>query len=414
MNLEPFQKILKSAMGLAPDSLGKSGVQYALQVRMRVTGCSEAEYLTLVQNDKLELSELIEEIVVPETWFFRDAKPFELLSETAVSCSRNSYKVLSAPCSTGEEPYSVAMSLMGAGLSPDRIKIDAVDISKRALMKAKEGVYADNSFRAKLPLYAEKCFSKCEQGFKLIDRVKSVVKFYSGNLLDGGIPEGPYDAIFCRNLIIYLDDSSRDCLVQMFSERLKKDGLLFVGHAEALPLFSRDFTPVRKAGTFAFKKKDSNSDDKVIKTFSCLKNRRIIQPVRSRQSPFEKRIKKVVTKSSVDDNIQQDTENKNISLEDVRFLADKGQTGEALSLCHELLNSGGPEADLLHLCGLLYEAQGEPVKAEEYYGKALYLNPQHVDSLVHLALLLETRGDERKANLLRKRVLRAENKNEAG
>ncbi|SMF33208.1 CheR family methyltransferase [Desulfovibrio gilichinskyi] len=414
MNLEPFQEILKNAMGLAPDSLGKSGIQYALQVRMRVTGCSEDEYLTLVQNDKLELSELIEEIVVPETWFFRDAKPFELLSETAVSCMHKTYKVLSAPCSTGEEPYSVAMSLMGAGLSPERIKIDAVDISKRALMKAKEGVYADNSFRSKLPLYAENCFNKCEQGFKLIDRVKSVVKFHSGNLLEGGLPAGPYDAIFCRNLIIYLDDSSRDCLVQMFSERLKQDGLLFVGHAEALPLFNRYFTPVRKAGTFAFKKKDNISDDKVIKTFGCLKSKRDVQPVRSVKSPFEKRIKRVVTKSSVDFSDLQHAENKKTSLEDIRYLADKGQIGEALSLCQELLKVDGPEADLLHLCGLLYEAQGEPVKAEEYYGKALYLNPQHVDSLVHLALLVETRGDERKASLLRNRVLRAEKQNEAG
>lgn len=414
MNLEPFQKILQNAMGLAPDSLGKSGIQYALQVRMRATACSEAQYLTLLKDDQFELAELIEEIVVPETWFFRDTKPFELLSETAVSSLGRTYRVLSAPCSTGEEPYSVAMSLMGAGLSAERIKIDAVDISKRALIKAKEAVYADNSFRSKLPRYAENCFNKCDQGLKLIDRVKSVVKFHSGNMLEGGLPAGPYDAIFCRNLIIYLDESSRYRLVQMFSERLKKDGLLFVGHAEALPLFNQHFTPVRKAGAFAFKKKESSSDDKVVKTFNFQKGKRDIQPVRSRQSPFEKRIKRVVNKPVIEINNLQESEIKNVLLDEIRSMADKGQISEALLLCEDLLKSKGPDANLLHLCGLLYEANGEFSKAEEYYGKALYLNPQHVDSLVHLALLVETRGDDRKAGLLRNRVLRAEKQNEAG
>ncbi|SDK50493.1 chemotaxis protein methyltransferase WspC [Maridesulfovibrio ferrireducens] len=414
MNLEPFQKILKRAMGLAPESLGKSGVCHALQVRMRAAGCSELEYLRLLQTDEQEISELIEEIVVPETWFFRDTKPFELLSETAVSCRRDVYKVLSAPCSTGEEPYSVAMALMGAGLSTDRIKVDAVDISKRALSRAKDGIYTDNSFRSELPVYAKNCFKKCEQGRKLVDRVKDVVSFYSGNIVEGELPLGQYDAIFCRNLIIYLDESSRECLAELFNERLKKDGLLFVGHAEALPLFNKYFTQVKRSGVFAFKKTEKKSVDRAVKSFNCIKPKYPAYPVRSDLVLSEQRKKRLIKKPLVDKDTSQQLENMKFSLDEVRLLADRGETSKALSLCQNILVSDGPEANVLHLCGLLYEAQGEPMQAEEYYGKALYLNPQHLDSLVHLALLVETRGDERKAVLLRNRVRRAEKQNEAG
>ncbi|WP_031484524.1 CheR family methyltransferase [Maridesulfovibrio frigidus] len=427
MNLEPFKKILKKAMGLAPDSLGKSGVKHALQVRMRELGCDEAQYLNVLRNDEREVSELVEEVVVPETWFFRDTKPFELLSETALSCRKDSFKVLSAPCSTGEEPYSVAMALMGAGLPQKRIRVDAVDISVRALDKAKKGVYTDNSFRSELPPYAEGCFEKKEHGRILADRVRNIVNFYPGNIVEGCLPLGQYDAIFCRNLIIYLDDNSRECLVRLFSEKLKKGGLLFVGHAEALPIFNKYFSPVRRPGVFAFKKNGAGpvegrackpaSVERVKDSPECGRSTCLVHSVSDKAPRRAKRTISPVTtvKPRVVKNIQvQVSEKQQFSLKDIKVLADRGETARALSLCEAKLLADGPQPDMLHLCGLLCEAQGNPVKAEEYYNKAIYLNPKHLDSLIHLSLLVETRGDKRKAAILRNRVQRAENQNEAG
>ena len=167
MNVAPFLKILNRAMGLAPDSLSRSGIELAVRARMRENATTEKSYLSLVRTSDEELAELVEEIVVPETWFFRDNKPFELLFETVAGRS-DEFRVLSAPCSTGEEPYSIAMTLMGAGLK--KFRVDGVDISARALHKAKSAIYGENSFRAELPIYAQRWFRKCEQGRMLARR----------------------------------------------------------------------------------------------------------------------------------------------------------------------------------------------------------------------------------------------------
>ena len=102
------------------------------------------------------------------------------------------------------------------------------------------------------------------------------------------------------------------------------------------------------------------------------------------------------------------------SVEEIKALADRGETTEALSMCDDLLKQAGPEPELFHLCGLLHEAGGNISMAEDFYGKALYLEPDHMESLVHLALLLENRGDLRKAEIMRNRARRAEKRNEAG
>ncbi|WP_432738652.1 CheR family methyltransferase [Maridesulfovibrio sp. FT414] len=420
MNLEPFNKILNKAMGLSADSLSRSGIVHAIKARMRQTGCDEYSYLNLLRSSEEECSELIENIVVPETWFFRDVKPFELLFETAFKHRQGEFRVLSAPCSTGEEPYSIAMTLMGAGFDPSRFRVDGVDISNRAIEKARCGIYTENSFRGSIPSYAENCFRKCDQGRKLAEKVKDSVSFYTGNIVEGCLPSGKYDVIFCRNLLIYLDDRSKRCLAEALSEKLKDTGLLFVGHAELLPVFNDWFTPVRKKGTFALRKGP-------FKVAPLLKNP---------ECPRECRPKKVVPLKRIlkpgpvpeEDPVQpethsfasaapaaeaqrgHDSKTSLPGIAKIRKIADQGRTAEALALCAEVLGQSGPEPDLYHLCGLLHEAEGNTSKAEEFYGKALYLEPQHLESLVHLALLLENRGETRRAGLLRNRLRRAENR----
>ncbi len=405
MNFEPFHKILNKAMGLSPDSLGRSGIKHALSVRMRETGCDEQQYLKLLRTKKEEQAELVEEIVVPETWFFRDTRPFELLFETAFNHKEREFRVLSAPCSTGEEPYSIAMTLMGAGFDPSRFRVDGVDISQRAIEKAKTGLFTENSFRTQLPIYAENCFQKCSEGRQLADKVKKTVNFYNGNIVEGCLPDGQYDAIFCRNLLIYLDEKSKSCLARLFSDKLKKDGLLFVGHAEILPVFNEWFTPVRKQGVFALRKGEHKTAallrDECPKPICELHKTVRVKP----KSTIKNKIKSPVRAAET---IPDNKGKKAISISDIKSLADRGETGKALAMCKDILTSQEPEAGLLHLCGLLHEAQGNISMAEESYGKALYLDPQHIESMVHLALLLENRGEKRKAELLHNRVRRAE------
>ncbi|WP_419781685.1 CheR family methyltransferase [Maridesulfovibrio sp.] len=430
MNLAPFQKILNRAVGLAPDSLSSSGIRLALKARMRETGCTEKEYLALLRSSEKELSELVEEIVVPETWFFRDGKPFDLLFEMSAGRNDREFRVLSAPCSTGEEPYSIAMTLMGAGLKDFRV--DGVDISERALHKARAAIFQENSFRTQLPFYAERCFSKCSQGRKLNRDVRDAVRFFSGNLVEGCLPQGRYDVIFCRNLLIYLDDGARRCLASLLSEKLKDDGLLFVGHAEILPLFNDWFTPVRKQGTFALRKGKR-------KVAALLRNpicpRKDCMPeagvVTNRRPATESTFKPAAVQTDLYRSglppckeskfsvaVKEDPgvlkEPDGLSVNDIKKLADRGRIVEALNMCDGLLHDAGPDPELFHLSGLLHEAGGNISMAEECYGKALYLEPDHMESLVHLALLLENRGDLRKAEIMRNRARRAEKRNEAG
>ncbi|TIH13018.1 chemotaxis protein CheR [Marinifilum sp. JC120] len=421
MNLEPFLKILNRAMGLAPDSLARSGIELAVKARLRETGCDEKGYLSLLRTSEVELAELVEEIVVPETWFFRDSKPFELLFETAVGCTTDEFRVLSAPCSTGEEPYSIAMTLMGAGVN--RFQVDGVDISERALHRARGGIYTDNSFRAELPFYAEKWFRKCEEGRMLAEQVRRAVNFRSGNIIEDCLPHGRYDVIFCRNLLIYLDDKSRKCLAALLNEKLKDDGLLFVGHAEILPVFNDWFTPVRKQGTFALRKGKRKVaallKPPVCPKQECARSKTAApktQPAAHRPFKAVSPVKPVVLPRREVSGVKEEKQPPSavLSVKEIKGLADRGKTAEALSMCDKMLGQGGPDSELFHLCGLLHESGGNISKAEEYYGKALYLEPDHIESLVHLALLLENRGDTRKAEIMRNRARRAEKRNEAG
>ncbi|WP_320006722.1 protein-glutamate O-methyltransferase CheR [Maridesulfovibrio sp.] len=428
MDIIPFQRILNRAVGLAPDSLASSGIRLALKARMRETGCTEKEYLALLRTSDKELYELVEEIVVPETWFFRDGKPFELLFEMSSGRKDKDFRVLSAPCSTGEEPYSIAMTLMGAGLKSFRV--DGVDISERALRKAKEAIYPENSFRTKLPFYAERCFSECQQGRKLNKEVRDTVRFFSCNLVDSCLPQVRYDVIFCRNLLIYLDEDSRKCLASMLNEKLKEEGVLFVGHAEMLPIFNDWFTPIRKQGTFALRK-GKRKVSALLRNSSCAakdyspdtapnSNRRpvanstlkhVVQSDLHRVglSPVQEQDHPAATKEE-----RGPDDSAGLTLDEIKKMADMGRILEALKMCEGLLLQSGPDPDLFHLSGLLHEAGGNIPMAEEFYGKALYLEPDHMESLVHLSLLLENRGDLRKAEIMRNRVRRAEKRNEAG
>src|SRR6185503_14624441 len=117
-------------------------------VQERVTACRLTDrdrYWDLVRGSSTELQELIEAVVVPETWFFRDADALtalvRIVRDACVVSERSLVRIMSLPCATGEEPYSMAMALLDAGIPPHRFQIDAVDISERALDEARLGVY---------------------------------------------------------------------------------------------------------------------------------------------------------------------------------------------------------------------------------------------------------------------------------
>ncbi|MDI4637780.1 MULTISPECIES: CheR family methyltransferase [Halomonadaceae] len=180
------------------------------------------------------------------TAFFREAHHFPLLSQH-VAGRRDTVRVWSAAASTGEEPYSIAMTLQEAlGARADQCQVVATDIDSDALNRARDGIYAMDQV-AKLEEGRIKRFfqkgSGRRAGFARVrPEVASMVEFKSLNLLAPGWPiEGPFDAIFCRNVMIYFDKSTQAKILQRFAPLLKPDGLLFAGHSENFSYISDAF-----------------------------------------------------------------------------------------------------------------------------------------------------------------------------
>jgi len=277
---------LSGVIGLDAHTLGPQAVANAVKQRMAACKLTkESDYLERLKTsqavspaaaessaaakssaaDELsasdELMALIELIVVPETWFFRDHEPFIFLAQYVTTTwlaahPHDRLQVLSVPCASGEEPYSVAMTLQSAGLPPARYRIDAVDINSALLRKAEKGVYGPNSFRSGLLAHCERYF-KLDGAARIVSpEARAGIRFIHGNIMRpaGFAAEQTYDIIFCRNLLIYQHTEARGYIIATLDRLLKPEGLLFVGHAEIMSLLTDRYEPVRHSGAFAYRK----------------------------------------------------------------------------------------------------------------------------------------------------------------
>ena len=175
-----------------------------------------------------------------ETYFFRERSQLKALAGAVLDefLTRSSrVRLWSAACSSGEEPYSLAMTLVETGKVSDALlSIRATDISPRVLDVAAAAFYRALSFRATEPALIERWFRPRDDGFVLDERIKRLVSFGRLNLLEGQrvAAEGPFDAIFCRNVLIYFDKPTQKRVVESFAKALRPGGYLFLGHAESL------------------------------------------------------------------------------------------------------------------------------------------------------------------------------------
>jgi Methylase of chemotaxis methyl-accepting proteins len=203
---------LKAVMGLDMATVGSSLIERVVRERMAALGIADdGHYLARLQGSAAELQALIELAVVPETWFFRDREAIfavaRLARERLLAQPDVPVRILSLPCSTGEEPYSVAMALLEAGVMPSQFVIDAYDIRTRSLEIAAAGVYGRNSFRGQALGFRDRHFMTVEQGWQLEEAIRRQVRFAPGNLLAPDLlrQAAPYDFIFCRNVLIYFE-----------------------------------------------------------------------------------------------------------------------------------------------------------------------------------------------------------------
>jgi chemotaxis protein methyltransferase WspC len=196
---------------------------------------------------------------------------------------------------------------------------------------------------------------------------------------------GTFDVIFFRNVLIYFDALSRHQAIATLYKILADDGILFVGHAEANLFTNSPFTPAPFTQAFAFCKK---SKQDLLKETKSPKS-----PVRApvfktkRVFPFSKK-----SQTSVPE------------LSKARELADRGEFNKATEICEEHLNQFGPTADSFFLLGVIRDASNDAKQAEKLFRKALYLDPNHLDSLIFLSLIAEKSGDHMEAKHLKQRI----------
>ncbi|SDV03345.1 CheR family methyltransferase [Pseudomonas mucidolens] len=410
-----FFDFLKLRIGLDVASVGAAIIERAVRQRSQaLQGLSADQYWQRLQTSADEQQALIEAVIVPETWFFRYPESFATLARLAVARLAEikhlcALRILSLPCSTGEEPYSIAMALLDAGLAPHQFKVQGMDVSPLSVERARRGVYGKNSFRGQDIGYRERHFSAQDDGYRIADRVREQVFLQVGNLLDPQLlaNEPTYDFVFCRNLLIYFDQATQKQVFEVLKGLTHVEGVLFIGPAEGSLLGRLGMRSIGVAQSFAFSRHAEVAPAPVPEPlFAPLPTpvlRRSAAPVAERPRPFSTSIAPVVPIRPAP--VQSDA---GALLGQIAMLANEGKSLEARAACEHYLQSHPPSAQVFYWLGLLSDVAGSSLEAQGYYRKALYLEPQHQQTLLHLATLLESQGDTAGARRLQARAARSE------
>jgi chemotaxis protein methyltransferase WspC len=411
--LKALERLLEGHLGLDCASLGPSALAAALSARMKETGVgSAAEYVALVSTDEKELQKLVEEVVVSETWFMRDGEPFAELARAARRHSgAEPMRVLTLPCATGEESFSAAITLLEAGL-PAGFTVDAVDVSRRALAQAALGLFGERSFRADGGGLRQRWFARTPEGWAIDPGLKRHVSFWHGNVLDPELARGRrYDAIFCRNLLIYLGGEARARAIGNLKRLLAPGGTLFVGHAESLERMDAGFSRVGPTAAFAYCLRGSRPE--AARGSSAEPARR---PNLARAGAFaapSTGARQLVPEAQVRPPVVAHAAELE-PLQQARQHADGGRLAAAQALCEQQLarDPGDPSAHAL--LGVVLSARGDLQGARRSLERALYLDPEREQTIVHLMLVHERLGDASRAQALGRRAERVRNRRGGG
>jgi len=215
------------------------------------------ELISVVRNrrDEAKMKQIVDAMTTNETFFFRDKTPFDHLEQVILPSLRESrpgqrLRILCAACSTGQEPYSIAMMLdqkpeLTGGLP---VEIVAVDISDRVLDKARAGIYSQFEVQRGLPIrLLMNYFKQDGEGWKLSDSIRSKVSFKNVNLLDPMSALGKFDVVFCRNVLIYFDLETKRNILKRVADQMNDKSFLLLGAAETVVGVVDNFVPNKAA-----------------------------------------------------------------------------------------------------------------------------------------------------------------------
>ena len=399
------QALLRRATGL---SVSKAVAERAVGQRMEQTGFSDsAAYLQALTP--AEMTQLIELVVVPESWLFRDPQAFyatvELVQERWAR--GRATRILSIPCAGGEEPYSMAMALRDGGVPKQAFSIDAYDLSPGCIERAQAGVYGRNAFRAQDVAFRERYFTHvADDAYRIIDALREQVTFRQGNLLqfDTATSSRHYDVIFCRNLLIYFDKPTTRAAIANLSALLADDGMLLAGYAEVPSFCQNGFAPLQFRQAFALKK-EATPPAAVIQVAALPPPTRALRSVPPAPRPAPARAVPAPAARPRPVPVQAPQPPADL-LAEARRLADRGQLREAGEKCHAHLARVPEAAEAYFMLGIINELAGKMDLADDYWRRCIYLQPDHYEALCHLSLLAERNGNHTAAATLKARAAR--------
>jgi len=411
MSFTAAEDLLRDWIGLDATTIGQASVARAVRDRMAAVGTTDIDaYVAAVRADPAERDRLVEQVIVAESWFFRDRQVFDFVANVAATVAgipgRSPVRVLCAPCASGEEPTSVAMALLDTGLAPTQFVIDAIDVSHVALERARRGRYSANAFRNADASYRDRWFRMDGSAAVLDERVRGCVRYAWANVLDKGFADGrdPYDVIFCRNLLIYLTPEARATVERTLDRLLRPDGVLVLGAAEP-PIMRGDWIPAGSASVFALRRGVHVPASGGRATVAA----RPAMPMPTTTTPRGGTASaRTPVAPAVAVGPAADAPAPTVAdvLERAGALANARRHLEALELCEQARPGLPPSPELFFLMGMLHQSLGDGDRAEGCFHKTLYLEPAHEDALLALALLARQRGDLRMAETYRQSAAR--------
>lgn len=254
LDYEFLRKFLKERSGLDLSADKQYLVESRLAPIARRTGLSGiGEVVQKMKGGCTEtMSSVVEAMTTNETFFFRDKVPFDHLRDTVLPellrarDSRRSLRIWSAACSTGQEPYSIAMALKeyGPALSGWRIEIVATDLAQSVLEKSKAGIFSQFEVQRGLPIQLlVKHFQQIGDMWQLNPDIRAMVQFRQLNLLEPFEHLGTFDVVFCRNVLIYFDQATKVAMFKRLAKVMERDGFLMLGAAETVVGLTDVFKP---------------------------------------------------------------------------------------------------------------------------------------------------------------------------
>jgi len=402
---------INDSIGLNVNNIGMITVSNAIDRRMRKCRISEkSAYLKLIENSPDEMTALTEAVIVPETWFMRDIKAYKEIANHIRFLRRNNIttiSILCIPCSTGEEPYSIAMHLRKAGIPDSYYNIDAADISIKSIEKAKAGRYKEHSFRSIKNDYIKKNFTLNNDEYAISNTLRDKVNFYQENILSPSstLLNKKYNIIICQNLLIYFDSTTKTNAFTSLSKIISKNGILILGHAESARESNNQFSS------------NSTNSNSTYKRVSNKKNQGNTVKTEKNESRGGWLLKSINSPLLASLTLVKKTDNHSVNrgtnldkpieyLDNAYKYADQGRFEDALKNCNLYLKQNKFSANAYYLVGVINDSMGFSQKATAHIKKALYLDPNHLNATIHLSLMAEQRGDCKESTLLRERAQR--------